>query len=240
MKLPIMASYNASENSIAVVFGASGGIGSALARALRADARFAQVLCYSRQTTPAFDLLNEDSLRVIAQQAASHGAIRLAIDATGFLHDADQKPEKSIKQLSAAALARAFALNATGPALLMKHLLPLMPREGKAVFASLSARVGSIADNQLGGWYAYRASKAALNQLIKTAAIESARRNQDLVCLALHPGTVATRLSEPFAAQGLHIHTPDEAARHLLAVIDQLGPDANGGFYDWRGHAIAW
>jgi NAD(P)-dependent dehydrogenase (short-subunit alcohol dehydrogenase family) len=123
---------------------------------------------------------------------------------------------------------------------MMKHMLPRLPRAGKSVFATLSAKVGSIGDNRLGGWYAYRASKAALNQLVRTASIELARRAPEAICVALHPGTVATSLSSPFAATGLEVHTPDVAARHLLGVIDQLAPHANGGFFDWRGQTLPW
>ena len=122
----------------------------------------------------------------------------------------------------------------------MKHVLPLLPRSGKAVFATLSARVGSIGDNRLGGWYAYRASKAALNQLVRTAAVELARRSPEALCIALHPGTVATALSAPFATTGLHLHNPEEASRHLLTVVDKLTVEANGGFFDWRGQPIPW
>ena len=225
---------------VAVVFGAGGGIGSALAAALRSASQFDHVIALGRHSTPAIDLLNEDSLAAAIQFAADHGELRLLIDATGFLHDATQAPEKTWRQLDPAHMARSCALNATGPALLMKHALPLLPRNGKSVFATLSARVGSIGDNRLGGWYAYRAAKAALNQLVRTASIELGRRAPEAICVALHPGTVATALSAPFAAQGLEVHTPDVAARHLLSVIDQMGIEANGGFYDWRGQPIDW
>jgi len=108
------------------------------------------------------------------------------------------------------------------------------------VFATISARVGSIGDNRLGGWYSYRASKAALNQLVRTAAVELARRSPDALCIALHPGTVATALSAPFAAAGLEVHSPQAAARHLLAVVDQLTAEASGGFFDWRARPVPW
>jgi NAD(P)-dependent dehydrogenase (short-subunit alcohol dehydrogenase family) len=228
------------KGGVAVVFGAGGGIGSALAEALRAVETFAQVVAISRATEPAIDLLDEASLERAAKFAAGQGELRLVIDATGFLHDAGQKPEKSWRQIDAGNLAKAFALNAIGPALIMKHVLPLLPREGKAVFATLSARVGSIGDNRLGGWYAYRASKAALNQLVRTAAVELARRAPDAICVALHPGTVATALSAPFEASGLEIHAPAAAARHLLAVVERLTPPANGGFLDWHGQPVPW
>jgi len=224
----------------AVVFGAAGGIGGALVDALQTAGGFKQVVALGRSTTPSIDLLDEPSLARAAAFVAGRGELRLVIDATGFLHDERQAPEKSWRQLDAANLARSFAINAIGPALLMKHLLPLLPRSGKAMFATLSARVGSIGDNRLGGWYGYRASKAALNQLVRTAAVELARRAPDAICVALHPGTVATPLSAPFAADGLEVHTPGAAARHLLSVIDQLTPAANGGFFDWRCDPVPW
>ena len=226
--------------AVAVVFGASGGIGEALVDALRVGGDFDDVIAVSRATTPSFDLLDEASLARAASFAATKGPLRLVIDATGFLHDEQQSPEKSWRQLDAAWLARSFALNAIGPALMMKHVLPLLPRSGKAVFATLSARVGSIGDNRLGGWYAYRAAKAALNQLVRTASVELARRSPDALCVALHPGTVATALSAPFAAAGLEVHAPAVAARHLLTVVDRLTAEANGGFFDWRGQPVPW
>ena len=225
---------------IAVVFGAGGGIGSALVEALRSADRFAQVIAFSRSTSPSIDLLDEASLEHAASVASDMGEVRLVFDATGFLHDDRQAPEKTWRQLDAAGLARAFALNAIGPALIMKHMLPRLPRGGKAVFATLSARVGSIGDNRLGGWYAYRASKAALNQLVRTAAVELARRAPDALCIALHPGTVATPLSAPFTATGLVVHTPVQAAAHLIGVVDSLTSQATGGFFDWRGQPVPW
>lgn len=225
---------------VAVVFGATGGIGRAVLRVIEESSTFAHVVGLSRRTVPAIDLLDEASLESAITQVAALGDVRLVIDATGFLHDAQQSPEKSWRQLDAEWLARSFALNAIGPALIMKHMLPRLPRTGKAVFATLSAKVGSIGDNRLGGWYAYRASKAALNQLVRTASIELARRSPDAICVALHPGTVATSLSSPFAATGLEVHTPDAAARHLVSVLDQLSADANGGFFDWRGTMLPW
>ena len=225
---------------VAVVFGAGGGIGGALVEALRAAERFEQVVAFSRSTSPSIDLLEEASLARAAESAAAKGELRLVFDATGFLHDDRQKPEKSWHELEAGKLARSFALNAIGPALIIKHVLPMLPRSGKAVFATLSARVGSIGDNRLGGWYSYRASKAALNQLVRTAAVELARRSPDALCIALHPGTVATALSAPFATAGLQVHTPAAAARHLLGVVDTLTTEASGGFFDWRGEPVPW
>lgn len=242
---PGPAQQGAAQPGVAVVFGAGGGIGAALVASLREStpdesARYGRVLAFGRRTTPPTDLLDEGSLERAAQFAAAAGELRLVIDATGFLHDEQQSPEKSWQELDAGKLARAFALNAIGPALIMKHVLPRLPPKGRSVFATLSARVGSIGDNRLGGWYAYRASKAALNQLVRTAAVELARRRPEALCVALHPGTVATPLSAPFAKAGLQVHEPAAAARQLLAVIDQLGKEASGGFYDWRGQSVPW
>lgn len=225
---------------VAVIFGSSGGIGSGLGAVMRSTGSFRQVIGFNRSTFPQIELQDEASLERAAAFAAEMGELRLVIDATGFLHDDRQSPEKSWGQLDAGNLARSFALNAIGPALIMKHVLPRLPRTGKAVFATLSARVGSIGDNRLGGWYSYRASKAALNQLVRTAAVELARRSPEGICVALHPGTVATGLSAPFSAIGLDVHTPEDASRHLLAVIDKLTVAANGGFIDWRGQLVPW
>ncbi|MDQ0303364.1 SDR family NAD(P)-dependent oxidoreductase [Ancylobacter polymorphus] len=221
--------------SRAVVIGASGGIGSALMQALRQQGAFDAVIGLSRRSTPALDLCAEASIAQAAAQVAAHGAPTLIIDATGMLSDATLQPEKALKALDPAAMARAFAINAIGPALLMKHFLPLLPRDAPAVFATLSAKVGSIGDNRLGGWYSYRASKAALNQLVRTAAIELARTHRQAVCVALHPGTVETPLSRPFAKVGLEPLPPETAARELLAGLARLGPADSGGFFDRHG-----
>ena len=221
---------------IAVVFGAGGGIGAALVAALGQNPDFDEVVALRR---PALELTDEASIAAAAR-ALPPGEPRLLLDATGFLHDAAQRPERSLRELDAAALARNFALNAIGPALLMKHFLPLLPRQGRAVFATLSARVGSIGDNRLGGWYGYRAAKAALNQLMHTAAIELARSHPEAICVALHPGTVATSLSAPFAKAGLQVRPPTIAAAELLAVLAGLDKPDSGGFFDWRGATIPW
>ena len=225
---------------LAVVIGASGGIGQALQHALILSGRFGQVLGFSR-SGDGFDLTREDTIAAAAAASGATGlALRLVIVATGLLHDGDMQPEKSLRQLDADRLARSFAINATGPALVAKHFLPLMPREGKAVFAALSAKVGSIGDNRLGGWYGYRAAKAALNQLIHTAAIELARTRPDAICVTLHPGTVATALSAPFRSSG---HEPIDsavAADRLLSVIDGLHPSDSGLMIDHSGLPLPW
>jgi NAD(P)-dependent dehydrogenase (short-subunit alcohol dehydrogenase family) len=232
-------------DGLALVIGAQGGIGAALLHTLNAreaqNKPFVAVQGLGRNSMPALDLLDEGSIRNCAEQVAAGGIpVRLVIDATGFLHNAAWGPEKSWQQLDAAHMAHSFAINAIGPALVMKHFLPLLARDGKSVFATLSAKVGSIGDNRLGGWYSYRASKAALNQLVHTAAIELHRKNPQAVCVALHPGTVDTGLSSPFAKTGLEVRTPDQAALRLLAVVDGLQPADNGGFLNHDGTRLPW
>ncbi len=236
-KVIFMDSFPA--DGIAVVTGGSGGIGAALAEALRERPVFADVVSLSRQSGPSLDVTSEASVAA-AVKFLGAARIRLVIDATGFLHGEGFAPEKSLREISAAHMAKSFAVNAIGPALLMKHLLPLLPREGKAVFATLSARVGSIGDNNIGGWYSYRAAKAALNQLVHSAAIELKRTRPEAICVALHPGTVATGLSAPFAKAGLNVRAPEEAAADLLAVIEGLAPSQSGKFFDYKGNEVPW
>ena len=226
---------------VAVVIGATGGIGAAVLAQLQADSPFTRVIGLSRSTLPALDLLDEASIRHCAEHIASLALpVRLVLDATGALNGDGMQAEKSWLQIDASQMAHAFAINAIGPALLMKHFLPLLPKSGKAVFASLSAKVGSIGDNRLGGWYSYRASKAALNQLVHTAAIELRRRAPQAVCVVLHPGTVATALSSAFAKTGLEVQTPAQSAARVLAVIDGLTAADSGGFFNHDGSALPW
>jgi NAD(P)-dependent dehydrogenase (short-subunit alcohol dehydrogenase family) len=226
---------------MALVLGASGGIGSAICSQLLEDRSFSAVLTCSRSSGAPLDLCCESSIKLIATDVAQRGCdLRLVIDATGVLEGDGCIAEKSWRQIDAAAMARAFAVNAIGPALLIKNFLPLLPREGKSVFATLSARVGSISDNRLGGWYSYRASKAALNQIVRTAAIELQRTRPAAFCVAIHPGTVDTRLSSPFAKSGLEIQTPATAAQRLIKVLDTLDAGSTGGFIDQHGRSIGW
>ncbi|NJR79382.1 SDR family oxidoreductase [Sphingomonas corticis] len=217
--------------SATVVIGAGGGIGAALADAIAEEGETVH-----RLTRAELELTDEAG---IAAAAARVGAPSRVIVATGLLHEDGLGPEKSIRELDPAWLARQFAVNAIGPALVAKHFLPVMPRTGRTVFAVLSARVGSISDNRLGGWYGYRAAKAALNQLVRTLAVEDRRRNERGIVVALHPGTVDTRLSKPFQQAGRDLFSPGRAAVQLLDVIDGLRPADSGRLFAWDGTEIA-
>ena len=226
----------------AVIIGASGGIGGALEAALIEEGAFDIVHGFARSRSGAqhIDVTDEASIAAAAAIVARGPTPTLVIVATGLLHEGEHGPEKSLKELDPAWLARIMAVNAIGPAIVAKHFLPLMPRAGKSVFAALSARVGSISDNKLGGWYGYRASKAALNMLIKTLAIEDKRRNDRGIVVALHPGTVDTPLSRPFQGnvQPGRLFDAERAALQLLDVIEELRPPDSGKIYDFEGQEI--
>ena len=233
----------------ALVIGAAGGLGAALVANLSGAAGGPQpypaVLALSRSSLPAIDYGDEASLKMAADWVAAQcislqTELRLLVVASGFLHGPQGQPERSFSQLDAGYLAHVFQVNAIGPALVMKHFLPLLPKQGRCVAAFVSARVGSIGDNALGGWYGYRASKAALNQLVKTASVEMTRRNRESVCVALHPGTVDTALSQPFAKTGLALRPAPEAAADLVAVLAALTPANTGVLVDYRGRSLPW
>ena len=232
-------------NSLAVVIGAKGGLGAALLAQLESDSSFTQVIGLSRSTEVSVDYVDESSIARAAQSiaglcAASNMQLRLLIVATGFLHGKQGQPERSFTNLDTAYLSQVFKINTLGPALVMKHFLPLLPKTGRCMAGFVSAKVGSIGDNALGGWYGYRASKAALNQLVKTASIELTRRNKDSICVSLHPGTVATALSEPFAKAGLNVRPAAEAAGDLLAVLNGLRPLDTGLLIDYQGRKLSF
>jgi len=229
-----------------VVIGASGGIGGALTETLANSPRVESVIACSRRGTlpdhpkieaATLDLEDEASIAAVAERAGRDGQpLDLVITASGILHDgADLGPEKTWRHLDAGALERVYRINTIGPALIGKHFLPLLANNRKSLFAALSARVGSIGDNQLGGWHAYRASKAALNMILKNFAIELGRRNPDAICIGLHPGTTDTGLSKPFQGQVPKgkLFTSAYAAAHLLSVID-------GALSEDSGHVLAW
>lgn len=232
----------------AVIFGSSGGIGRALTENLVQSSAWSRVFAVSRSgggpegaTLLKSDFLDETALEAAAQAIGAEGPVTLCIVASGILSDGGSlQPEKSYRQQSAAAFERVFAANTVAPALIAKRMLPLMPKTERSVFAALSARVGSISDNRLGGWHAYRASKAALNMLIRNYAIEQARRAPGNICVGLHPGTVDTGLSRPFQSgvpEG-KLFTPAQSAACLLGVIAGLTPEDSGKCFDWNGKEI--
>ena len=221
----------------AIVIGATGGIGHALTQVLIEHPRCGGVTALARSSTPALDVLDEASVAAAAAQVADQGPYHLIITAVGVLQSEHLRPEKSLRALDPAQMALSYALNAIGPALIIKHFSPLLPKTGRSCLATLSARVGSIGDNRLGGWYSYRAAKTGLNQLIASAAIEVARTKPDAVLLALHPGTVATRLSQDFKPSH-EVFTPHDAAVRLLTVIE--GASQTGSFLAYDGQTIAW
>jgi NAD(P)-dependent dehydrogenase (short-subunit alcohol dehydrogenase family) len=236
----------------ALVVGAGGGLGAAFVRALRADPAFATVLGTAREPDRvadadgaiALDVLDDDSIDAAARALRTRtDRLDLVLYCPGLLHDEAHgvAPEKRLADLRRDALERVFAVNAFGPVLLARAVADLLPRRERCVWGNLSARVGSIGDDRLGGWYAYRGSKAAQNLFTRNLSIELGRRHRGLLCVALHPGTVATGLSEPFRpAEGRGVVDPDTAADNLLGVLAGLGPEQSGRFYAWDGEEIPW
>ena len=218
----------------ALVIGASGGIGGALVAALRAQG--ADVTALSR-SGDGLDVT--DPVSVATHLEALAGPFQRILITTGALEIDGIGPEKALKQLTPEAMLAQFRLNAVGPALVLRHVPGLLARDSAAVVAALSARVGSIGDNRAGGWHSYRAAKAALNQIVRGAAIELARSHPQAACVALHPGTVQTDLARKYVGNHPAV-TPQDAAANLLRVIDGLGAQDSGGFFDWAGKAIPW
>lgn len=225
-------------DTAAVVIGASGGIGSAMADRLAATGRFAIVHALSRSGS-GLDLEDEATIRAAAAQIAAGPPPVLIFVSTGVLHHGHD-PERSFRNLDPEHLMRDYRVNAIGPALVAKHMLPLLPRDHRAVFAALSARVGSISDNRLGGWHSYRASKVALNMILRNLAVELARTHPQAVIAGLHPGTVDTGLSQPFQ-RGVPpggLFTSTHSAACLLTVMDSLTPADSGNCFAWDGQRI--
>ncbi|MFT6387892.1 MAG: NAD(P)-dependent dehydrogenase (short-subunit alcohol dehydrogenase family) [Cellvibrionaceae bacterium] len=235
-------------NQNIVIIGASGGLGSAFVKVF-ADDPTNTIHALSRSEIEnkladvnygRVDFLDEASIKQAAEQSAQNGPLDCVIVASGMLHDRDLMPEKSLRDLNTESFQRCFVANTIGPALVAKHFLPKLQRNQRSVFAALSARVGSIGDNRLGGWYAYRASKAALNMLIKTASIEIARRQKQAIVVGLHPGTVDTNLSQPFQQRvpSDKLFTTDYSARQLINVLQGLTVEDSGKVFAWDGSEV--
>ncbi len=222
----------------ALVIGASGAIGGGLVRQLAADPACATVLGLHRQSDPPINFDDETGIVHAAAVLAGQAPFHLVINAAGLLHGPGFMPEKKLGDLHLAQLRATFQANTFGPALLLRHFSPLLCRQ-RGVLALVSAKVGSIGDNRLGGWYSYRASKAALNMLVKTAAIELRRSQPQAVLVALHPGTVASALSKPFKGDAIG-RPADQAAAQMLAVIDSLTPADSGSFVAYDGQRLPW
>ena len=221
----------------ALVIGASGALGTAFCELLKQDPRCAGVRALGRHTVPELDLERPETIANAATELAAEAPLQLIVPAAGLLHRDRITPEKSFSAIEPEALQAVFQVNTLGPALVLRHFLPLL--EPRGAMAMLSAKVGSIGDNRLGGWYAYRASKAALNMLIKTAAIELARTRPQSRLLSLHPGTVVSGLSQPFRG-ATNARPADIAAAQLLTLIDQLTPADSGHFFAYDGERLPW
>lgn len=230
----------------AVVIGASGGIGSALVAALLESEAHPHVYALSRRGEAAIagatpgDIDLADEASIARAFDAIDGDIDMVLIASGILHDGDRRPERSLRELDADWMVRVLATNAIGPALAIKHAAPRLPRDRRSVIAALSARVGSVSDNRKGGWYGYRASKAALNMILRSAAIELVRSRPQAIVAGLHPGTVDTRLSAPFQASvpATQLFTARRSADALLTVLDELTTDHSGRVFAWDGSEI--
>ncbi len=235
----------------AVVIGGNTGIGGAFVSRLHhhpnslvwGTARDPSTIAGPCTATAKLDITDEASIAETAQRMKDQGfAPNVVINCTGILHTNDWGPERSWRHFDIDVMRQVFEINTFGVGLLAKHLLPLFPRNGRSVFGSLSARVGSIADNRLGGWYSYRASKAAQNMLIKGISIEAKMRWPDLVCVALHPGTVKSDLSAPFTSRvpPEKLFTPQQSCEYLCTVIEELTPNDSGNFFAWDGQPIPY
>ena len=222
----------------ALVIGASGAIGAAFVACLEADPMCGAVVALHRHSRPAIDFGIEDSIAAAAAEVAGQGPFHLIINAAGVLHTPDFMPEKKLGDLQYEQMLATFQANAFGPALVLRHFSPLLDKE-RGVLAVISAKVGSIEDNRLGGWYSYRASKAALNMFLKTAAIEVKRSKPNAVLVALHPGTVNSHLSRPYNGEKIG-RTPSDAASDMLRVLDGLTAEHSGQFHSWNGDRLPW
>jgi NAD(P)-dependent dehydrogenase (short-subunit alcohol dehydrogenase family) len=231
------------------IFGAQGAIGQALVEKYLSVGEN-ELFCFSRGKNTDLeinktekiivDISSEDSIQKAAQMFKNNISFDRIIIATGLLHDTEHLPEKSIGQISPDFFIKNFTINTLGPALVAKHFAPLLNKKQKSIFAALSARVGSLSDNRLGGWYSYRSSKTALHMLIKTLSIEYHYKNPVAIFLSLHPGTVRSLLSKPFIAkkENIQIFSPEKSAQYLYQVIENANPKDSGFILDWKGVRI--
>jgi len=222
----------------AIVIGASGSIGSAFVDALEEDPFCEKVIGIHRHSEIAINYHQPESIAQASQMLANHGPFQLVIVATGILHSKEWSVEKKLADLNPSQLQDIFAINTVGPALVMKEFSNLMDKNGSSMVI-LSAKVGSIEDNRLGGWYSYRSSKAALNMIIKTASIELKRTKPNVCLIAMHPGTVNSNLSKPFGGESIG-QAPEQAAKMMLNVIRELTPDQSGSFLSYKNEVIPW
>ena len=221
---------------VALVFGHSGGIGSNIFNQLKR--KNFKVYGFSRTTEPNSNIISEKYLKALSQKFIEQKIkIKIFINAIGFLHDNYHSPEKKLQDINQEYMKKCFEINTIPTALMIKYFCPMMIKEEKSIFASISAKVGSISDNYLGGWYSYRASKTALNQIIKTSSIEQKRLNQNLVMVSIHPGTVDTKLSSPFIGKR-KVQTPAEAATKIINLLENLSLEDSGLFFDYNNNII--
>jgi NAD(P)-dependent dehydrogenase (short-subunit alcohol dehydrogenase family) len=233
------------------IIGSSGALGSEFTKQIANNSNVKSVFAFSRSeiqfsskkiTSHPINIEDEDSIKNAAYIASKDDKLDMVIVATGTLHSQDIMPEKSLKDISAAKMHKIFSINTVGPAIISKHFLPQLNKSNKSIFAAISARVGSISDNKLGGWYSYRASKAALNMVLKNASIEIGRSNKNAIIVGLHPGTVASKLSEPFQSSVKEgkLFTPQYSVQKLLEVIENIDAKDSGNIFDFNGIKIDW
>jgi NAD(P)-dependent dehydrogenase (short-subunit alcohol dehydrogenase family) len=232
-KMPPIAARSSEMTGRALVIGASGGIGGALSKALMLAGNAVVEISRSRD---GFDITDPSSVADHLEKL--DGTFDKVLIATGILAPSNKRPEKSLAEIEAGDMAHVFAVNAVGPALVLSHAARLLPLKQRAIVSVLTARVGSIGDNGLGGWYSYRASKAAANQVVRTASIEIARKRKNSIVVALHPGTVSTPFTDAYPAHSKV--SPDVAAENILSVLEGLEPSDNGNFFDWAGKPVPW
>ena len=227
------------------IIGSKGAIGKGFVDFYKKQNPSNSILSLSRKNKEAddeffIDVEDEGSVCDAADLCSKKGPFDKIIIATGILHGVDFSPEKTLKNLNKENMMKVFSINTLGPALVARYFIPLMKKESPSILGFLSARVGSISDNQLGGWYSYRASKAALNMIIKTLSIEVARNNKNAVIVGLHPGTVESNLSNPFQGNvpDGKLFSPEHSVTQMAEVMNKLTPSDSGNCFAWDGKRV--